>query len=93
MYERRPWRIAEPLIDAVFDAYVAWRERSAAVQLAYRDWVSAEAAERGSAYDRYVKALDREEQAAGVYGALVRQAELTPAGSGSAPRRGSRGSG
>src|SRR5579859_6414111 len=94
MHDRRSRRsIGHELVDAVFDAYVSWRERSAAVELSYRDWIRASPGERAVAYDRYVRALDREEHAAGVYGALVRQAELTPAGSDLRPRRGSLESG
>lgn len=59
------------LIDAVMDRYVTWRERSAAVELAYRDWCGALAPDRDAAYTAYVEALDREERAACRYRALL----------------------
>jgi hypothetical protein len=62
------------LIDAVMDAYIEWREESAAVAAAYRTWNNAPAHERTLAYDNYVAALDREELAAYVYLRLVERA-------------------
>jgi hypothetical protein len=59
------------LIDAVMDRYVAWRERSAAVELAYRDWCRADPEDREAAYTAYADALDREEFAAQRYRALL----------------------
>lgn len=59
------------LIDAVMDRYVAWRERSAVVELAYRDWCRADPEDRESAYKAYSDALDREELAAQRYCALL----------------------
>jgi hypothetical protein len=85
MYERRVRTEASELIDAVFDGYTAWRERSAAVELAYRDWSMAPADDRARSYAVYVGALDREEHAAAVYRALVKQAEVTSLGAESAP--------
>jgi hypothetical protein len=62
------------LIDAVMDAYVTWRERNAAVEVAYRMWSRAPEADRAVAYDGYAAALDREEFAADEYRRLVEQA-------------------
>jgi hypothetical protein len=84
MYERRARAEVSNLIDAVFDGYATWRERSAAVELAYRDWNTAAADDRARTYAVYVGALDREEHAAAVYRALVKQAELTSRGAASA---------
>lgn len=65
------------MIDAVMDRYVTWRERSSAVELAYRDWATAAREDRELAYADYVAALDCEEFAAGEYGAvLVRAGRL-----------------
>ena len=85
MHERRARTAGSELIDAVFDGYATWRERSAAVELAYRDWSMAGANDRERAYALYVGALDREEHAAAVYGALIEQAALTSLGADSAP--------
>jgi hypothetical protein len=62
------------LIDAVMDAYIEWREESAAVTASYRAWNDARADERVLLYDDYVAALDREERAASTYGRLLEQA-------------------
>jgi hypothetical protein len=62
------------LIDAVMDAYIEWREESAAVTAAYRTWNNAPAHERTLSYDNYTAALDREELAATVYMRLIEQA-------------------
>jgi len=63
------------LIDAVMDGYVDWREESAAVELAYRRWRQAASRDREPAFDEYLAALDREEQAAGEYRRLIERAE------------------
>lgn len=62
------------LIDAVMDAYVAWREASAAVNASYRTWKVGPAVARTLAYDNYFAALDREQLAAQQYQRLVEQA-------------------
>jgi hypothetical protein len=59
------------LIDAVLDGYVTWREESAAVEATYRDWRHAAPRERELAFDGYVAALDREEDAAAEYRRLI----------------------
>ena len=55
------------LVDAVIDGYVTWREQSLALDGAYRRWKHAARGERTIAFDEYVWALDREEQAASEY--------------------------
>jgi hypothetical protein len=65
------------LIDAVMDAYITWREDSAAVDASYRTWRHAPGHERALSYDNYVAALDREELAANEYMRLVEQAEAS----------------
>jgi hypothetical protein len=63
------------LIDAVMDGYVSWREESAAVETAYRNWRQAAPDEEAIAFDDYTTALDREEHAASEYRRLVELAE------------------
>lgn len=58
-------------VDAVVDAYVAWREQSAAVRIAYARWSSAGLREREGEFVRYRIALDCEERAADRYQSLV----------------------
>jgi hypothetical protein len=53
------------------DGYVAWREESAAVEIAYGQWLRAEPSEQALAFAAYVAALDREERAAGTYQRLI----------------------
>jgi hypothetical protein len=62
------------LFDAVMDAYVTWREESAAVTATYENWRCAARDERSNAYDEHAAALDREEQAAFAYQGLLEQA-------------------
>jgi hypothetical protein len=59
------------LVDAVMDAYVTWREESAAVTVTYEIWRRASRDGRPAAYDSYVTALDREEHAAARYRDLI----------------------
>jgi hypothetical protein len=54
-------------VDAVIDAYVTWREKSAAVDATYENWGRAPREERATAYHSYLAALDREERAAASY--------------------------
>jgi hypothetical protein len=75
---RKRSSIASPfsdLVDSVLDGYVTWREKSAAVEAAYRSWRAAAPAERAVAFDDYSAALDREEHAASEYRRLVELAE------------------
>jgi len=61
----------ETLIDAMMDGYVAWREACAAVEKAYRDWLSARRDDEAAAFVAYSTALDREEYVAGQYRRLI----------------------
>jgi hypothetical protein len=63
------------LIDAMMDSYVGWREECAAVDKAYRDWLSARREDRTVAFATYTAALDREESAAADYRRLIEHAE------------------
>ena len=77
MNRKRPsamTRISD-LIDAVMDGYVSWREESAAVESAYRNWRQAAPNEEAILFDDYIAALDREEHAASEYRRLVELAE------------------
>lgn len=77
MNRKRPsamTRISD-LIDAVMDGYVSWREESAAVESAYRNWRQAGPNEEAILFDDYIAALDREEHAASEYRRLVELAE------------------
>lgn len=69
--KRSPVPYSSALIDAVMDGYVAWREESASVELAYRLWLSAEPGQRSLAFSTYFAALDREERAAETYERLI----------------------
>ena len=62
--KHRPTR---QLVDAVIDGYVTWREKSFALDGAYRRWKHAAPPERSLAFDDYVSALDCEEWAAAEY--------------------------
>ena len=59
------------LLDAMMDSYLNWRAESRAAAESYRTWRFAADSERGVAFDRYVAALDREEDAAGGYRRVV----------------------
>ncbi len=63
------------LVDAALDAYIAWREETAAVEAAYRKWLGAAREERALAFAAYSAALDREEYAAAEYQCLIERAE------------------
>lgn len=60
-----------PLLGAVMDGYVTWREESIAVAASYERWRCAARDERALAFDSYLAALDREEDAAAAYRDLV----------------------
>ena len=62
------------LVDAVIDGYVTWREQTLALDGAYGRWKHASRPDRTAAFDEYVFALDREEEAASAYRRLVEQA-------------------
>ena len=71
--KRSPHRGADRLefLDATMESYMNWRAKSRAVGESYRIWSRAVGRKRGVAFDRYVAALDREEQAACGYRRVV----------------------
>ena len=64
-------RIDSRLLDEAVDAYVDWREECAGVWSAYRRWLRATVVDASLAFSAYRAAVDREECAAHVYGALM----------------------
>ena len=68
--------IHHSLIDDVMDAYIAWREESAAVDSAYERWIAASSSDMVCAHAAYVAALDREERASVGYEHTLRRSEL-----------------
>jgi hypothetical protein len=68
--------IHHSLIDDVMDAYIAWREESAAVDAAYARWTAAPTADNACAYAAYIAAVDREERASAGYERTLRRSEL-----------------
>ena len=61
------------ILDAVMDSYVNWRREARAVAESYRSWRCTAPDERGTSFDRYLAALDREERAAGGYRRVLEQ--------------------
>jgi hypothetical protein len=59
------------LIDETVEAYVDWREESAAVWDAYEQWEWASVADARLAFAAYWAAVDREERASNVYADLA----------------------
>jgi hypothetical protein len=55
------------------DAYVDWREDSAAVESAYRRWLVASSPDTAVAFAAYNAALDREEMASIAYERVIRR--------------------
>lgn len=74
--KRTPPRGADRLefLDATMESYLNWRDKSRAVAESYRTWNLAVGRKRGVAFDRYVAALDGEEQAARGYRRVVESA-------------------
>jgi agmatine/peptidylarginine deiminase len=68
--------IHHSLIDDVMDAYIAWREESAAVESAYRRWATALSTDAACAHAAYVAALDREELASSDYEETLRRSTI-----------------
>jgi hypothetical protein len=60
------------LVDEALERYLDWRVECESVEQAYRGWVGAEGASRFAAYR---DALDREEWAATLYGAVIERLE------------------
>jgi hypothetical protein len=65
--------VRDRLIDDVMDAYVIWRQDSAAVEFAYRRWSVVSSTDPASAFDAYAEALDREELASISYAQIIRR--------------------
>jgi hypothetical protein len=59
----------ERLLDEAFDRYLSWRAEAEAAREAYTRWWRA--TEGALPYAAYTAALDREERAARIYGAVV----------------------
>jgi hypothetical protein len=57
--------------DALIEGYVAWREASAEVHVAYARWVGCDRRDQRLASASYLAALDREDKAACVYERLI----------------------
>jgi hypothetical protein len=64
------------LVDEAIDAYVDWREESAAVWDAYERWAHAPRIDAAGAFSAYRAALDREECASHAYADQL--ARITP---------------
>ena len=77
IFQRRSFDrwVRERLVDQALDRYLDWRAESEAVDRAYGAWSRAPAAEGALPFAAYRAALDREERAASVYGAVVRRLE------------------
>ena len=67
------------LIDDAVDAYVDWREQSAAVEAAYRRWTISDRSDTALAFAAYVAALDREERASSFYARILELASARAA--------------
>jgi hypothetical protein len=57
--------------DALIEGYVAWREASAEVRVAYDRWAGCDRRDQNLASASYLAALDREHKAACVYERLI----------------------
>ena len=57
--------------DALIEGYVAWREASAEVRVAYDRWAGCDRLDHNLASASYLAALDREQKAACVYERLI----------------------
>jgi hypothetical protein len=64
----------EDPIDTALDAYVEWREQSAAVQDTYDRWAHATSGDSASAFLEYTIALDLEEASSLEYAELLERA-------------------
>jgi hypothetical protein len=61
------------LADEAFESYLEWRDAASAASATYRRWAEAEPCERAAAFADIAAALDREQQAATRYGALLHE--------------------
>ena len=64
-------------LDTLMDSYLSWRDHSRAVDESYRRWTNSSAGDRGTAYDEYLTALDREERAAHGYERTLEYTQAT----------------
>jgi hypothetical protein len=62
------------LVNAGLDRYLTWRAESIALAASYENWTGASGDARAGAFDAYLAALDREEQAASAYQHVLAQA-------------------
>lgn len=63
------------VVDKMIEACVSWREACLLVSDAYDSWARETGASAHVAFARYTAALDHEEQVAGRYAGLIRQAD------------------
>jgi hypothetical protein len=61
------------LVDTLMEAYINWRDACLEVSDSYASWNSARGVRAAVAFGSYMAALDREEEAARVYGGLVQR--------------------
>lgn len=73
---RAPESPSRAVVDAIMDRYVNWRERSAAVEMAFDSWRKASRPERELAFAAYLTSLDREERAAAEFRRAVEEARF-----------------
>ena len=77
----------KPLIDELIEAYVEWREASAAAESAHRRWSIAPSPDTARRFAAYAAAVDREELTASSYARVIRQATLLNRGGSLSPER------
>jgi hypothetical protein len=78
IFQRPPvdqW-VRERLLDEALERYLDWRAESEAVDVAYRAWSVAPAADGAIPFTAYRAALDREERAATAYRSVIERAAL-----------------
>jgi hypothetical protein len=68
--------LRERLLDEALERYLDWRAESEAVDVAYRVWSAAPAADGAIPFSAYRSALDREERAATAYHIVIERAAL-----------------
>ena len=67
-------RVNRQLMDLISDAYIDWREECDAVRRTYRAWSVAPRGQRDLTFHAYAGALNREQDAANNYAAVIRHA-------------------
>jgi hypothetical protein len=75
------------VLDAARDQQADWRGAAEHVRVALACWRHAPSGLRQAAFDEYRRALDAEEQAAKVYGELLREARTSAPRAGRGERR------